>query len=140
MAALKSNTCGYACVFIEAIPEELQTECSICLHTVRDPHMVDCCGYRFCKACIEPLRDTKRCPLCNCKFTTVILDKLLRRMVNQKLVYCANKEEGCEWIGELCTFDKHINAQPEPDKGCSIQKLKCEHCRALFRRHEINMN
>ena len=44
---------GYACDFVDTIPKELQTECSICLHVLRDPHMVDCCGYRFCKSCIE---------------------------------------------------------------------------------------
>ena len=57
---------GYACEFMDTIPKEFQTECSICLHVLRDPHMVDCCGYRFCKRCIEQvMSEFKSCPLCN---------------------------------------------------------------------------
>ena len=68
-------TYGYSCQFVEAIPTELQTECSICLHTVRDPYMVDCCGYRFCKDCIMPVYVAfKKCPLCNGAFSSVIHD------------------------------------------------------------------
>ena len=61
--------------FDEDIPKDLQIECSICLHTVRDPHMVDCCtcGYRLCKTCINPLILNKRWPLCNCMSSTIII-------------------------------------------------------------------
>ena len=144
MAALNvrnDSACGYSCQFVDAIPTDLlQTECSICLLIVRDPLMVDCCGYRFCRGCIEPLTSTggKRCPLCNCTFTTAVPDKLLKRTLNQKRVYCAHKEAGCEWTGELAQFDKHFNAQPEKEtervEGCSYQKLKCIYCSAIFQR------
>ena len=43
---------GYDCQFVDP-PQELQTECAICLHVVREPYLVDCCGYRFCRVCIE---------------------------------------------------------------------------------------
>ena len=56
---------GYSYLFVEELTKDLQAECSICLHTVREPHLVGCCGYRFCKTCIEPLLPAKRCPLCN---------------------------------------------------------------------------
>ena len=121
---------GYACQFVDAIPKELQTECSICLHTVRDPYMVDCCGYRFCKGCIMPiyLKLARKCPLCNCTFSTVVPDKLLLRTLNERLVYCMHKEAGCDWTGKLIDPDQHLNAMPDLEKrmeGCSIQILKC---------------
>ena len=141
MAALHVDACGYNCQFVEAIPKDLlQTECSICLHIVRDPLMVDCCGYRFCRGCIEPLTSSrgKRCPLCNCSFTTAVQDKLLKRTLNQKRVYCGHKESGCEWVGELAEFDKHLNAQPQKEvermEGCSYQELECIYCSASFQR------
>ena len=112
--------------------------------------MVDCCGYRFCKRCIESLIQrfsSNKCPLCNCMFTSVMPDKLLQRTLNQKPVYCVHKEEGCEWVGELGQFDKHLNGQPENTdnrmEGCPIQKLECVYCKVEFRRckmpeHETN--
>ena len=150
MAALHVDACGYNCQFVEAIPKDLlQTECSICLHIVRDPLMVDCCGYRFCRGCIEPLTSSrgKRCPLCNCSFTTAVQDKLLKRTLNQKRVYCRHKESGCDWVGELAQFDKHLNAQPQKEaermEGCSYQELDCIYCSASFQRckmteHELD--
>ena len=132
--------CGYACEFVESVSKELQIECSVCLHTVKDPYMVDCCGYRFCKTCIEPLVPNKKCPLCNCQFTSVIQDKLLLRTLNQKKVYCTHKTGGCEWIGELALLDKHLNAQPESGdrmKGCAIQAVKCKHCSGQIQRNQL---
>ena len=113
---------GYSCTFVEKLPVELQTECSICLHTVKEPHLVDCCGYRFCKTCIDPLVSTKRCPLCNGHFTSVMPDKLLQRTLNQKLVYCSFKSEGCEWIGQLSKLDEHV-------LNCPGKPVVCELCK-----------
>ena len=148
MAGLRVDSCGYTCQFVDAIQKDLQTECSICLNILRDPLMVDCCGYRFCRGCIESLTSSrgKRCPLCNCRFSAAVQDKLLKRSLNQKRVYCGHKEAGCEWVGELAQFDKHLNAQPDTYKrmtGCSYQKLKCIYCSASFQHckmteHELN--
>ena len=140
MAALDLIVGGYSCQFVESVPRELQIECSICLYTVRDPHLVDCCGYRFCKTCIDPLKPSKRCPLCNCRFTAVIPDKLLQRTLNEKRVYCTHNVSGCKWIGELAVLDKHLNAKPEREnrmEGCLIQKVKCKH---IFCNDEIQRN
>ena len=111
--------CGYSCQFVEELPKELQTECSICLHTVREPYLVDCCGYRFCKTCIDPV---KRCPLCNGQFSSVIPDKLLQRTLNQKLVYCTHKLEGCLWIGQLSKVEEH-------QIKCPRKPVTCEFCK-----------
>lgn len=113
---------GYSCQFVEDLPKELQTECSICLHTVREPHLVDCCGYRFCKSCIDPLLSAKKCPLCNEHFRSVIPDKLLQRTLNQKLVYCTHKSEGCQWTGALSESEEH-------QLNCAWKPILCQFCK-----------
>ena len=132
---------GYSCQFVETIPNELQTERSICLHTVRDPHMVDCCGYRFCKACIVPIYiDFGKCPLCNSVITSVIQDKLLQRTLNEKPVYCTHKDAGCDWTGKLAALDQHMNVMPDSEQrmeGCSVQSLKCSFCDDSFKRRDM---
>lgn len=140
MATQKVESVGYSCQFVDALPEELQTECSICLHTVRDPHMVDCCGYRFCRSCIAPilLSYFKKCPLCNCTFSAALPDKLLQRILNQKRVYCVHKDEGCKWIGQLDSLDTHLNADSaDRAQGCPSQRLKCTFCYDTYKRCEL---
>ena len=84
--------------------------------------LVDCCGYRFCKTCIEPLLAAKRCPVCNDHFSTVIPDKLLQRTLNQKQVYCTCKSEGCLWTGELSKIEEH-------ELNCPRKPVMCDLCK-----------
>lgn len=104
--------------------------------------MVDCCGYRFCKDCIMPIATyQKKCPLCNCTFSSVIHDKLLQRTLNEKLVYCTHKDANCDWTGELVALDQHLNAMPDSlekrMEGCLIQSLRCSYCVKTFKRCDI---
>ena len=104
--------------------------------------MVDCCGYRFCRDCITPIANyNKKCPLCNCTFSSIIHDKLLQRTLNEKLVYCTHKDAGCDWTGNLVTLDHHLNAMPVSSEkrmeGCSVQSLKCSHCDKAFKRCDV---
>ena len=103
--------------------------------------MVDCCGYRFCKDCIMPVCvEFKKCPLCNCAFSSVIHDKLLQRTLNEKLVYCTHKDAGCDWTGKLVTLDQHLNATSDSEKrieGCPVQSLRCRYCDENFKRCDL---
>ena len=86
------------------------------------------------------LKYTRKCPLCNCTFSTVIIDKLLQRTLNERLVYCTHKDTGCDWTGKLVTFDQHLNATPDSEKrmeGCSIQTFKCSYCDDMFKRGDM---
>lgn len=133
---------GYDCTFVEKL-ENLQTECSVCLCVLRDPHLVACCGYRFCQTCVDRVKETKKpCPLCNSKLTTVVPDKQLQRQLNSFRVYCSNKDEGCDWIGELREFEQHLNADVKCEsenrlKGCKFTSLACEHCNKKFQRQKV---
>ena len=137
-------TGGYECQFVTPFSSEVQTECSICLSVLREPFLVDCCGYRFCKSCIETVKeDHKPCPLCNKSFKT-FPDKQLQRMLGQKEIYCKHKEDGCEWTGELLKLDEHLNAEcGDSEKrleGCGYITLKCSHCEKMIQRHQFKMH
>lgn len=137
-------TGGYECQFVSPFSSEVQTECSICLSVLREPYLVDCCGYRFCKSCIETVKeDHKPCPLCNKSFKT-FPDKQLQRMLSQKEIYCKHKEDGCEWTGELAKLDEHLNAESgESEKrleGCGYAMLKCSHCEKMVQRQQFKMH
>ena len=133
---------GYQCEFVEK-PKELQSECSICLSILCEPYTVDCCGNKFCRTCIKRVEDeNKPCPLCNIAFTSV-RDRQLERQLNERAVYCKNKDKGCNWIGELSQLKKHLNLEaslnsdqntcdyqgepcPYKSAGCTFNKPKPE--------------
>lgn len=113
---------GYDVEFVETPPKEY--ECPICLLVLRDPHLTSCCGYLFCAPCISRIKkNKKRCPLCNVEFST-FLDKGRQRKVNELLVRCTEKENGCEWTGELGKLNKHLNVD-EQDGECQYVKVPC---------------
>ena len=135
---------GYDNEFVSPPPKSL--ECPVCLLTLGDPHVISCCGNEFCQLCIERVqRDGNPCPLCNeLKFTTFLHKKLVRE-VNALVVRCPQKEQGCEWEGELGQLQDHLNpgAGVSPSKGCAYVLVSCTYqCgahlqRKLLREHEI---
>ena len=103
---------GYDCELVNPPPDILQTECSICHLVLREPQQTDC-GHVFCKTCIGRVQAmNKPCPVCNAQFST-FPDKKLQRDLNQLQVQCA-QNVGCDWVGMLGEFEKHLLA------GCSI--------------------
>ena len=114
----------------------------MCLCVLREPYLVDCCGYSFCRSCIEMVKsENKPCPLCAVQFTTCIPDKRLQRTLNDFQVYCAHKEDGCEWVGSLGTLTQHLNAKPlgegERLSGCQLTSIVCKHCFDHTRRQDM---
>ena len=118
-----------------------QSECPICLQVLRDPQKVTCCGYIYCKVCIDRVvKDGKPCPKCNRAFS-IFPYKGLRRTLGGFRVYCSNKDEGCEWVGELGDLERHLNSKPSPKsqlEGCLFEEVACIYCTCLFQRRYIN--
>ena len=131
---------GFDCAFVNP-PTELQDECSICLSILRDPYLVNCCGYSFCYTCIQPIiSDRKPCPLCKKRPFEIMPDKRLQRNLGQRDVYCSKKDLGCDWVGILLEIDNHLNMDPIPASrlfGCHFIQLMCLHCRSSFKRGEL---
>ena len=132
---------GFDCEFTERPQEQFQAICPICLLVLREPHQVSCCGYNFCRLCVEPVQLEKSpCPMCNLTEFTVFLNKGLRRSLYAFKVRCAHEKEGCQWTGELGELDKHLNDTPHlhgPFSGCEYVKIECCYCNGQFKRSDI---
>ena len=129
---------GYDYEFVDAPPKSL--ECSICLLTLRDPHVVSCCGNHFCYSCINRISNNNNpCPLCNEPGFTTLLHKGVAREVNALKIYCPNKPQGCDWQGELGQVEKHLNPEEKSrEKGCGFVMVDCKYkCGSQFQRKTI---
>ena len=94
---------------------------------LREPYIVGCCGYRFCRTCIQPIQKlTRKCPLCNSGFSC-LPDRQLERILREKLVYCSNKSNGCFSEIVLGSLEDHL-------KTCPHQNVPCPYCKVLFKR------
>ena len=138
------NRGGFDCEFVEPPPEVLQSECPVCLQIIRDPYQISCCGYSFCRSCIERIKvDNKPCPTCNTKGFSDFSDKRLKRSLYSFKVRCSHQKDGCDWTGELGQFDVHLNKDPPPEKrltGCQFAEIDCLYCEEKQQRQYIQVH
>ena len=132
--------CGFDCDFVVPPPKHL--ECSVCLLTLREPHVISCCGNHFCRPCIDRVQvEDKPCPLCNDQDFSVMLHKGVMREVNALKVRCSMADKGCTWIGELGYLESHVSPSSSSG-GCGYVVVECVYgCgttteRRLIREHE----
>ena len=141
---MSDNQGGYECHFIEKPLQAIQSECPVCLLVLREPNQVNCCGYGFCRLCIEKVKaDKKPCPCCNAKDFVQFEDKRLKRSLDAFRVHCSNKKQGCQWEGELGQLDNHLNYNPPEEKrleGCQYSQIQCLHCSELFLRSNVQVH
>ena len=132
---------GYDCDFVEEPPKAVQSECPVCLLVLREPYQVNCCGYGFCKVCIEKIKaSNKSCPCCKSEDFNHFHDKRLKRSLSELKVNCIKLKDGCTWAGELGDLDKHINMDPSNNKlleGCNFVEIPCSYCSKPTKRFEI---
>ncbi len=134
---------GFDCEFIDK-PKELQTDCPICLHLLRDPYQATCCGYIYCKSCIDGVHSkSKVCPTCNSREFNIFPDKRLHKSLYGFKVWCDKKESGCNWSGELRDLDAHQNLEPSSEEerylGCEYAEIECLfNCGKSFTRRMLN--
>ena len=134
---------GFDCEFVENPPEAVQSECLVCLLILKEPWQTICCGKSYCQVCIEQLKaDKKVCAYCKKDINDFPNVGLQQSLYNFK-VYCVNKNQGCQWTGELRELDKHINSNPSQEKqldGCQFVQLHCLHCTENFQRSIIDIH
>ena len=138
---------GFECEFVEPPPKFFRAECPICLHVLREPCQVSCCGKSFCYECIEKVRDSDEpmCPCCKDVDFDDFVDKRLQQTLYEFKVYCSHKSEGCKWTGELRELDNHLNLDPPSAgkslEGCSFAIIDCPlayaDCKVRLTRQEI---
>ena len=110
---------GYENEFVDSIPDTLS--CPVCLLPFRDPHLVSCCGAKFCEPCIGRVKAAGQpCPLCKQEFVS-LLDRSLQRKVLELKVRCPKKNDGCQWVGEL----RHV--VPHEREECEWALVECSY-------------
>ena len=126
-------------VLVDKFPEEVQHNCLICLEILQKPQIISCCGNRFCLKCTESLPLTK-CPLCNKWGIEFFPDKHLERLISQRKVYCLLRNDGCDWIGELCKVTDHVDFARDNDDEMSCQyfPVACDYCTEYVRRRDMD--
>ena len=96
---------GYECDFVDPVPESLS--CAVCLLPFRDPHLVSCCGKKYCAPCIGRVKAAGQpCPACKQDFVSLLGRDYQRKLLNLH-VFCSRKNDGCQWVGELRHLDYH---------------------------------
>jgi len=93
--------------------------CNICQCPSREPYLSGCCGHTFCKSCLG--QATNACPICHSTEFASVPNKQVERAIGNLLVFCNNKEEGCEWQGEVNDISNHL----EHSNGCQFQEVMC---------------
>lgn len=133
----KQHIVGFDCEFIER-PKELQIDCPICLHILREPYQATCCGYIYCRSCIERVRvASKPCPTCNNTDFSIFPDKRLHKSLYGFKVWCSERDKGCNWSGELRELTAHLNSEPIYERrlfGCDYVKVECSLCGSFVQR------
>ena len=116
---------GYECDFVEDPPEYLV--CSICICPFKEPHLVSCCGKKFCGTCIKRVEYAGQpCPMCRTYEFRTLIDRDFERQVLNLRVYCDLKAKGCDWVSELRRLDEHLRVCPHVEVTC---KYNCGyHC------------
>ena len=121
---MAANFGGHDYSFVDKDFEKYR--CNICSKILRDPHLTGCCGQHFCESCLKRWFFKHRkesCPHCRTegeKFQYLI-DKKLKREIDSLKIHCTNKEEGCQWIGEVGSLKDHL----ESADGCGYVEVEC---------------
>ena len=118
---------GYDYAFID-IPQE-RLMCNICALPCCEAQISGCCGYVFCKVCLNKLRELTKakysCPHChNSEFPT-FPHKEADQQIKALDIYCPNKNKGCQWIGKLSDVDKHF-------KHGKCHDVECGKCKEII--------
>ena len=134
--SIMTHNGGYDCEFVKRPASNLvQADCPICLLVLREPQQVTCCGYSYCRSCIQKKKDDgKPCPTCSKEFDS-FPDKRLKRTLYALRFYCVHRKLGCEWEGELGELDRHLKLQSPSEKlleGCQFSEVECILCLQPF--------
>jgi len=109
--------------FVEPLTEEFK--CPICLELLQNPYLSACCGNHFCESCANEVRkNVNKCPLCQERPLNGIINKGLKRKVNELKVYCLYKETGCDWMGDFGKIEQHL-AVDKTNGECQFVVVKC---------------
>ena len=132
MASIDTSTnqvCEYD--FVEQ-PHEIFF-CPVLFDVLVEPYQMLCCGNHLSLEAYQRLRG-KPCPVCRQENLAAVKDKFHKRTVMSQLVRCPNKEEGCEWEGELGNLEQHLSYAGQ----CQYTWIDCPYvCGERAQRREL---
>ena len=104
-----------------SIPVPDSLSCAVCLLPFRDPHLVSCCGKKYCAPCIGRVKAADQpCPVCKQDFVSLLDRDYQRKVLNLKVV-CSKKSDGCQWVDELRHLDHHEREE------CGWAEVECSY-------------
>lgn len=94
--------------------------CPVCKGIYWNP-VVDRCGHVFCEKCYQhEKKSNQKCPISKEEFgpsPTVV--PVLLQFIEKQIIYCNNKQKGCEWKGMVKDLEEHLsNSCLKEDKIC----------------------
>ena len=108
---------GYDYQFVNTPSDTLM--CTVCFLPSKQPCLSECCGHTFCKSCLEGSKKfSKICPVCRSEEFATIFNKQADRVIRSLHIFCTNKEQGCEWQGEVNDINGHLG-------NCLFQDIHC---------------
>ncbi|CAG8583409.1 4959_t:CDS:2 [Cetraspora pellucida] len=104
-------------IYVEAINSNLI--CCICQAPFVDPVVIESCG-----SCInQAITSRPTCPVDRSRLSDVCdlkpASKIVSNMVNELLVYCSNKDVGCNYQGQRQLLSCHLK------EGCMFTIVEC---------------
>ena len=112
-----SSIGGYDYQFVETPGDTLI--CTICHLPSKEPHLSVCCGHVFCKSCAEASKKVNvACPMCQSETFSMFPNKQAERLIQNLKIFCTNKEQGCDWQGDLNNITNHLSS-------CLFQVVCC---------------
>ena len=131
------STGGYEYTFVT--PPPARCVCKLCSKVVRNAyqHNSTGCGNVFCKECVENHRQSNAwnpCPSCKVAYTTqnTVKDARMNNEVDDFVVKCPNKDNGCQWKAELKYADNHLD-------DCPYHLVSCTNgCNSMIQRRNID--
>ena len=121
MEAASAPVKGYACEFIDPVPENLY--CNSCSLVARKLTFTSCCTESYCYACLAgSLRVDQSCPACGKETCATINPLKYVRQLESIRAYCTLKERGCDWSGTLEHLDSHLDSDKDL---CQYMDTKC---------------
>ena len=137
----------------ESIPIINEFICYFCDGVYKEPTL-DVCGDIYCKRCIETwMKESNLCPKTNIKIkhNDLVPMNYIQNIIVKQIVYCKNRNHGCEWTGKIINFDDHLindckklqvkckNSKCETvifrenirthEQNCEFRKVSCQYCR-----------
>ena len=84
--------------------------------------VIDKCGHSFCLECSSNLlKLTQKCPFSNLDLVPPFaMNIVVNTVLEKQIVFCRNKNIGCEWQGKLGDRKTHLNYE------CMKETIPCE--------------